>query len=327
MAEEKELTGIERELVLQYLRDDNVPVTVSLESKPQQIDSDLVEGKNQGPSADSRVSYGAIFPVAIKSQQMKVLDQGIILLQSGDRTIDNVVQQFLGKQVKVQFYFNRLGLYFITEMKNYSGGLAIVVPKSIKRIPDVQISHNFDFTAKLSYFNDDSKIDINCSIVPSFPLFIEPKWGHIALENQLEAKNILMDAVNQSKAGIGAPIGNGVHLFPVCNFLTCQNVEENSAVEGRKVPLTVIYIDHSKIVFAAHKNSSDFLMKDSEYDLQLEFTFKENSLLKRKISIKCIVTNEYAKNLKKCYVAEYSTIKTEDERFLYERYEGKVLDS
>ncbi len=32
----KELSRIERELVLQYLRDDNVPVTVTLEQKPQQ---------------------------------------------------------------------------------------------------------------------------------------------------------------------------------------------------------------------------------------------------------------------------------------------------
>ena len=34
MSEQIELTKIERELVLQYLRDDNVPLTVTLEEKP-----------------------------------------------------------------------------------------------------------------------------------------------------------------------------------------------------------------------------------------------------------------------------------------------------
>ena len=39
MQEEKELTRIERELVLQYLRDDNVPLTVTLEEKPEQSEA------------------------------------------------------------------------------------------------------------------------------------------------------------------------------------------------------------------------------------------------------------------------------------------------
>ena len=38
MSENKELTKIERELVLQYLMDDNVPLTVTLEKKPEQND-------------------------------------------------------------------------------------------------------------------------------------------------------------------------------------------------------------------------------------------------------------------------------------------------
>ena len=45
MNQEKELTGIERELVLQYLRDDNVPLTITLEEKPLMTETELSENK------------------------------------------------------------------------------------------------------------------------------------------------------------------------------------------------------------------------------------------------------------------------------------------
>src|SRR5574344_1468256 len=143
MAEEKELTGIERELVLQYLRDDNVPLTVTLEEKPEQTETEVTGDKTRLPEKNERVPASAVFPVAIKSQQMTVLNQGIILLKNDVRT----VQPFLGKTVRVQFYFNRLGLYFITTMKNCSQGLALVVPSSIKRIIDVPVTNEYDLSA------------------------------------------------------------------------------------------------------------------------------------------------------------------------------------
>ena len=82
MAEETELTQIERELVLQYLRDDNVPLTVTLEDKPEMSDADIVDDKTIGTSDESRVPASAIFPVAIPSRQIEVLNQGIILLKN-----------------------------------------------------------------------------------------------------------------------------------------------------------------------------------------------------------------------------------------------------
>ena len=45
MSENKELTKIERELVLQYLMDDNVPLTDTLEKKQEQADSEKIEEK------------------------------------------------------------------------------------------------------------------------------------------------------------------------------------------------------------------------------------------------------------------------------------------
>lgn len=92
------LSGIERELVLKYLQDANVPVTVTLlESLP--------ETGLHSPSS-------AVFPVALASEKMTVLNQGIILLKNPGQA----VASFAGKDVRVEFYFNRVGLCFITKM-------------------------------------------------------------------------------------------------------------------------------------------------------------------------------------------------------------------
>ena len=93
MSENKELTKIERELVLQYLMDDNVPLTVTLEKKPEQNDVEMVDEKIPVPEKENRIPASAVFPVAIPSEQIKVLNQGIILLKNPART----VLPFLGK--------------------------------------------------------------------------------------------------------------------------------------------------------------------------------------------------------------------------------------
>ena len=63
--ETSKLTGIERELVLQYLIDGNVPVTVT------PIDEDESDGDDE----KVKPATAALFPIAIKAEQLKVLEQ------------------------------------------------------------------------------------------------------------------------------------------------------------------------------------------------------------------------------------------------------------
>ena len=120
--ETSKLTGIERELVLQYLIDGNVPVTVT------PIDEDESDGDDE----KVKPATAALFPIAIKAEQLKVLEQGIILLTNPPQN----VRDFIDKKVRVEFYFNRLGLYFETKIKQIKAGLALVIPSSINRIQD-----------------------------------------------------------------------------------------------------------------------------------------------------------------------------------------------
>ena len=68
MMVEKSLTGIERELVLQYLIDGNVPVTLT-----------PIEDENESNSDELIKSLTSqIFPVAIKGEHMTVKKNGQI---------------------------------------------------------------------------------------------------------------------------------------------------------------------------------------------------------------------------------------------------------
>src|SRR5574344_478019 len=326
MAEEKELTGIERELVLQYLRDDNVPLTVTLEEKPEQTETEVTGDKTRLPEKNERVPASAIFPVAIRSQQMTVLNQGIILLKNDVKT----VQPFLGKTVRVQFYFNHLGLYFITTMKECSQGLAIVVPSSIKRVVDIDAKQEYELTAVISFeSHDKSIVKIDCVPSPKYKLFVQPKWGDIELDKQKQAKAYLEKFVAESRSGQGVSIGNGVHLFPVCRFLTDTPPVTNAvAVEGRAEPLTILYVNDKRIVFGSRERQ-EMLTLEADYSLNLTFCLEKNKLFKRSVSIKMTVEQEYTadgENNARCFVCRYTNIKEEDVRFLYERANGRMLE-
>ena len=326
--EQKELSRIERELVLQYLRDDNVPVTVTLEQKPLQQEADLSSGTTDLADND-RVPASAIFPVAIPAEQMTVLEQGIILLKNSMRETMRTVQPFLGKNVRVQFYFNRVGLYFVTTMKEYSQGLALVVPSAIYRIPDVRTKKDYDFSATISYDADgNNKVNLACQAVDSYPLFTLPAWGDIELSRQKDAKAILELIVENVRAGQEAPIGNGLHLFPVCRYLTEPQSHEAEAVQGRQEPFTVLYVDEEKIVLGSH-NHDVVLQKGMDCEVQLLFCVTAHAAFKRTIKVNASVQSEYrfAENADTvCFVLSYKSIKEEDVRFLYERLRGKLME-
>ena len=71
MMEHDKLTGIERELVLQYLIDGNVPVTLTPVEEPLSSNAEDTEG-------EIRSLTSQIFPVAIKGEHMQVKKDGVI---------------------------------------------------------------------------------------------------------------------------------------------------------------------------------------------------------------------------------------------------------
>ncbi len=316
MAEKKELTKIEREIVLQYLVDDNVPLTVTLEEKPVQSDAEITDRKIE---PDERIPPGAVFPVAIPSKQITVLNQGIILLKNPART----VKPFLGKRVKVQFYFNHLGLYFVTTMKECSQGLAVVVPSEILRIPDHAEKKECTFSAEISYGVENSVVKIQCVPLENYGIFSQPKWSEIPEENQREAKSLLEKFVQETKEN-GANSGNGLHLIPVVRFLTEKNQEEPQSVECRTKTPGIIFADERRIVVAAENCGME---EGAEFSVSLNFVLKNPGLPPRSVKAKCTAEKIFAARKKECVSLKYVCANEEDYRFLYERITGKILNS
>ena len=179
----EKLTGIERELVLQYLIDGNVPVTVT-----------PVESENDADTIHSVPSQ--IFPVVIKGENVKVSKSGEISLKN----LPQSAVSFKSKNVKVEFYFNRVGVFFESKISETKDGYTIELPKEISRIQDVEEEHLYDFSSVI-YFDFNNKKDLNIKCVPSkiVELFERPVWKLIPLENQKKAKDLLEKFVEEAR--------------------------------------------------------------------------------------------------------------------------------
>lgn len=297
------LSGIERELVLQYLIDGNVPVTVT-----------PIDDTNESENVP-RLST-VVFPIAIKPDNISVLKEGIILLKNPNSSVSN----FEGKDVKVEFYFNRVGLFFVTQVKSVKAGLALVIPAEIQRIQDVEVVQKYDFSAVL-YYSVDSNKDINFKCFPAdgFELFSRPVWSSIPLELQTKAKSYLEEYVEIAKKTKKA--GNGLQLINICRYMISNTVEKIEAIQGKVKPFDILFVNHERIVLGYNQNDAIELDIGKEYALKMSFSLKESSAVTRDVFVTFSVDNQYFSddNKKICIDCSYTTLQEEDCRFLYEK--------
>lgn len=308
MEQGSKLTGIERELVLQYLIDGNVPVTLTpIEEALENDDNDT--------ESQIRSLTSQIFPVAIKGEHLKVRKDGVILLENPIQS----VASFANKTVRVEFYFNRVGLYFISPVKETKKGLTLSIPDQIERIADVIEESNYDFSSVI-YFECKSRKDLNIKCIPAegIELFVRPVWKIIPLENQKLAKQLLEEYVEQAKMEKNA--GNGIQLIPVCKYLTDRHPQQLSAMENRVKPLSILFVDHERLVLGMETSSCTFFLAE-EYGIKLSFSIKRGPILTRDIFVTGTVNKIYrsADGLHSCVDFRYTTMQEEDLRFLYEK--------
>lgn len=305
MENKENLTGIERDLVLQYLMDGNVPVTLT----PIEKQADNLE--NVHPITSQ------VFPVAVKADSIKVQKNGKIYLENPSQSIIG----FANKSVKVEFYFNRVGLFFISEVKEEKKGLVLLLPEKINRIKDEEENNEYDFSALL-YFECKNKKDLNEKCIPweQENLFNRPVWKSIPLENQKIAKTLLEKFVEEAK--IEKNVGNGIQLIPVCNYLTFNNIKMES-VQDRKKPFVILYVDHERMVLGI-EGQNNYNIGD-EYGIKMSFSIKESPILSRDIFVTCSINKIYFENDKTCLDFVYTTIQEEDIRYLYEKATKKLF--
>ena len=305
MMEQKSLTGIERTLVVQYLTDGNVPVTLT----------PIEENLNGDEIIHSLTSQ--IFPLAIKGENVQISKKGEIILENPPET----VRRFINKAVRVEFYFNRVGLYFISKVEENDDNenLSISIPPVIDRIIDTVEEKKYDFSA-LIYFECKTRKELNIKCVPDsqIELFVRPAWKIIPLENQKAAKALLEDFIEEAKVEKNA--GNGIQLVPVCKYLTEKKQEGLEAMQDRPEELSILFVDHERLVLGMTSKTCTFF-KNEEYGIKLIFSIKKGPILTRDIFVTGLVNKIYRSKdgSLSCVDFKYTTMQEEDLRFLYEK--------
>ena len=305
MMEQKSLTGIERTLVVQYLTDGNVPVTLA----------PIEENLNGDEIIHSLTSQ--IFPLAIKGENVQISKKGEIILENPPET----VRRFINKAVRVEFYFNRVGLYFISKVEENDDNenLSISIPPVIDRIIDTVEEKKYDFSA-LIYFECKTRKELNIKCVPDsqIELFVRPAWKIIPLENQKAAKALLEDFIEEAKVEKNA--GNGIQLVPVCKYLTEKKQEGLEAMQDRPEELSILFVDHERLVLGMTSKACTFF-KNEEYGIKLIFSIKKGPILTRDIFVTGLVNKIYRSKdgSLSCVDFKYTTMQEEDLRFLYEK--------
>lgn len=305
-----DLTGIERRMALQYLADANVPVTVTAARSGGAKES----GKDKPPVA-------AVFPVALKPGQISVVGDSAVRLKNPPQS----VRAFAGRRVRVEFYFNHVGLCFETDMGQDSGELSFSVPQSIRRIPIETPSRDYDFSADI-YYSCSGKEQVNFSCVPreGYELFVRPAWKSIPLENQREAKSYLEKFVAEAKAGKNA--GTGVQLIPICHWLTDESLSRERA-SGRVNPFTALYVDHERLTLGCADERFP-LAAGAEYAVKLSFARREGPVPKREMFGTCRVSSIMRSDdaSRVCADCVYTSLQEEDRRCLYEKSRGALYN-
>lgn len=299
----EQLSGIERDLVLQYLIDGNTPVTLT----PVDFKSNSDEKIQSIPSK--------VFPIAIKSENIKVQKNGKIFLVNPTQAVIG----FENKTVKVEFYFNRIGLFFISNVKKEKDSLVLELPDTLNRIKDEEEKTDYDFSALL-YFQYKDKKDLNLKCIPwsEEEILTRPVWKSIPLESQKQAKEYLEQFVEEAKVEKNA--GNGIQLIPICHYLTFDE-EKFESVQDRVKPLQILYVDHERIVFGIESNSESFTA-GNEYGLKMSFSIKESPILSRDVFVTLYIAKVYKtkkSSSKVCIDCVYTTIQEEDVRYLFEK--------
>lgn len=306
----KELSGIERELVLQYLIDGNIPVTLT-----------VIDEESTGDNETIKSITSQVFPVAIKAEHVNVKKNGDIVLENPPAAAQN----FAGKNVKVEFYYNRVGLYFTSLVSEKKKSLILKVPEVINRISNLVEEKKYDFSA-LVYFECKTRKDLRLNCIPydDIELFERPVWKIIPLENQKSAKALLEQYVEEAK--VEKNIGNGIHLIPVCRYLTDDIPEKIEAMETLVKPLNVLYVDHERIVLGFDYTTFNFVYTD-EYGIKLVFSLKKGPIASRDIFVTARVNKIYKTEDEKklCVDFIYTQMQEEDLRFLYEKATKKIF--
>lgn len=284
------LNTIERSIVLDYMKENALPVTITMSEK----------------------SNVMIFPVAVNSNDIFVAGEDTLRMSSSVKKLSSMV----GKSVKVSFYYNHVGLYFENWLTENQYGYFIQVPKNLMRVTAKRHVSKSSLKGVISYnIRGNQGISLEAFPKKDYALFETPRWTSVESALQSTAQNLYENFAYRINIQENEDIS---YLISVCRYL-CQRLL-TVAVEGTAEPLDIIYLDSSKIVFGCINQRNSFQI-GNEYKLSLQFPIGNSPLLKRSVNvgIRIVDTFANAEGDIQCFLCKFRDIKFEDKRFLDEK--------
>lgn len=297
-----ELNEMERNMVIQYVKAQDAQMTVTLE---------------KGVSKDGAVG-DPVFPVGIPNEKLSVYPNGVFVFDYSIRAME----PFVDKNVRVQFYYNHLGLHFVSRLQRTQQGYAVIVPLKLRRIGEVRSWSRDDFTAVISYsVNGRQAVELPCLPDKEFDLFSKPSWNSVEPYMQSAVQQYYERFSYDLSPREGEDIS---FLISVCRYIA--RPQETEAVEGTAKPYDIIFLDTSRIILGTRGGEASPLKVSSAYRIVLEFGVFANDFFKRVIRADITVSDIYSgKDGQRCFSCSFSGMKAEDERFLYEKFSGQKL--
>lgn len=298
-----ELNDMERNMVIQYVKTQDAQMTVTLEKDA------LGDGGPDDP----------VFPVGIPNEKLSVYPNGVFVFDYSIRAIE----PFVDKNVRVQFYYNHLGLHFVSRLQRTQQGYAVIIPLKLRRIGEVRSWSRDDFTAVISYsVNGRQAVELPCLPDKEFNLFEKPSWKSVEPYMQSAVQQYYERFAYDLSPKEGDDIS---YLISACRYIT--RPQETEAVEGTAKPYDIIYLDSDRILLGTRGGGEASPLRiSSAYRIGLEFGVFANDFFKRVIRADITVSDIYSgKEGQRCFSCQFSEMKAEDERFLYEKFSGQKL--
>lgn len=306
----QKFSGIESDFIKKYLADGKRELEIS------EFAEDDSENKKFGDSVrfftDAR-------------NQKNYVENHLLKICAGENVenFESLLSPFLKEKILVSFYFNSLGLCFVSKIASRGNSFFIVLPDDFYSIKEKN-ENSSEISAVIFYdcstlekSFEKRNIPISCTFDDDFRLFETPKFDSSDENLNSRIKIWISKLFSQSKKD-RKTFGNGLFLIQAGKYLLREKEQKIESIKGRKKTPTLIYLDDERIVFASEKENM-ILSDGKSYRLSLSFPLPP-PLKKRVIELVFTVEDVFSnqEGTRLCAFSLISEIKAEDKRFLGE---------
>ena len=178
-----------------------------------------------------------------------------------------------------------------------------------------------------NYFAFDASLTENdvriYRTIASVPLKTEletlPFGANIPLSETPELPSHTILAIDSSVPVTPLEISDSVAMLPVCRYLESSVSDAPRDIQGRVLPMKILFINETQIIFGSSEEQM-LLKMGREYPMSV---FVPLAAGVREVFVTATVTRLYTgKKGEVCAVLRYNAIREEDRRFFYEKYYG-----